>query len=179
MSSDYTKTELKFRMISYILLGILTGIIMSQLWTGFIYIPNMRPYVPDNGNGNGNGNTTTTPITTTPITTTPLTATFIIVRFESDNALFHVGYDSYNGDGAIRFVLNVAEIAGFAGTLTLRFQVFTDHNIWGTRVDVGGDSSIYLSAFQIINDLEVHFVIEPEMYDLQAVDFNTAEVIIL
>lgn len=177
MSDEYTKGELKFRMISYLVIGMLSGIIMSQLWTGIIYIPNMRPYIYD-PNGNGNDNTTT-PITTTPVTTTPLTATFIIVRFESDNALFHIGYDSYNGQSAIRFVLNVAEIAGFAGTLTLRFRVFTNPNVWGSRVDVGGDFAVYMGAHEIRNDLEVHFVIEPEMYDLQAIDFGSAEVIIL
>ncbi len=177
MSDEYTKGELKFRMISYLVIGMLSGIIMSQLWTGIIYIPNMRPYIY-NPDGNGNDNTTTQ--TTTPLTTTiPITTTFIIVRFESDNALFHIGYDSYNGQSAIRFVLNVAEISGFGGTLKLRFKVFTNQNIWGQRIDVGGDYAVYLSGFQIINDLEVHFLIEPEMYDLSAIDFGSAEVIIL
>lgn len=177
MSEEYTKGELKFRMISYLVMGMLAGIIMSQLWTGIIYLPNMRPYNPYIP---GNGNDTTTTLTTTPLTTTiPTTAQFIIVRFESDNALFHVGYDSYNGDSSVRFVLNVAEIGGFAGTLKLRFDVYTDHNTWGSRENIGGDITVYMGAHEIKNDFEVHFVIEPEMYDLQAIDFNSAEVVIV
>lgn len=176
MSEEFTKGELKFRMIAYLLMGLMGGIVMSQVWTAIVYLPNMNPhnpYIPSNGT------TTTNPLTTTPTTTIPTGPTFIIARFESDNALFHVGYDSYNGDSAVRFVLNVAEIGGFAGTLKLRFDIYTDHNIWGTRENIGGDITVYMGALEVKNDYEVHFLIEPEMYDLNAIDFDSAEVVIV
>lgn len=182
MSPEISEVDLRFRYAAFLLLGILAGMMANSLWSAITIYPylNPNPYNP-NGNGNGNGNENYTTTTTTPITTTTPPQTISVFTFLTyeDGRTVHAGYAVENGSTWVRFAVNVREVRGYAGTLHLYAEVYTDPLIWGSVMFFGGDFYKEMGAYQTVTDIPMYFLCEDAIRLNDAIDWTTAKVTIV
>lgn len=167
-ASDYvfiTKTDLKYRYVAFLLVGIIGGAFVGGIYQAMVSSPNYNP--PSNGNGNGNNTNTTIPTTQ---------SAFILIPYEEPAVLFKCGYEIRDNNHYLRFEVNIREVRGYAGTCKLQCTIWTDMNHWTIYESYGGIFEKPMAASQIVERVEVLFDVPRSLYEVDGLDFTTATV---